>query len=109
MNTRFFAMKKLLDEVLLDQPPIMFAQRRQLAGLALHRGVPHMRRPDGDDKVEAVVLLQDRENSFLRFFRWGRQPYRWLRRPAQRVYVQLFTGVPVRELERGFRYAGCRT
>lgn len=35
--------------LLLGQPAVVLAQRGQPAGLAPHRGVPHVRRIDGDD------------------------------------------------------------
>ena len=46
----------------VDQIPVVLAQDGQLARLALHRGVPHVRRVDRADQVDFHVVLQHRKS-----------------------------------------------
>lgn len=47
-----------LDPALIDKSAIMLPQYRELAGFALHCGVPHMRYAYRNDEVKSVIALE---------------------------------------------------
>ena len=62
----------ILETLPLDQARVVFAQHREATCLRFHRRVPHMGGIDGDDKVCAIVFLENRERGgVLRVGRCG--------------------------------------
>src|SRR5699024_6064358 len=101
------------DQLLVDETPVVLAQDRELAGLRVHRGVPHVLLVDRANQVHLRQLLEHREVGIPgRVGRWDRVVLvsgalglvgRVERKILGRLLEQRRELLKVRQLDRGVR------